>query len=232
MKRKIVIALMLASIAAFGVSGCAFKIGNIAGNDTEIEEEDPDRDDDTDDEDEDEDEDESEERDESEDPKESDDEKPEKPEEPEKPEVQREEGYEEGNIIPDFEFYDENGKKHTISEFRGQAVYINFFTTWCTYCFYELPDMEEVNDKYSGDVQFIMIDLDEGPDLGTQYAKDYDVTIPIYYVDGWEIDGLEINAVPLSIVIDGNGVVCGNQLGQASYDWMEDTVEDAINSAK
>ena len=235
MKRKIVIALMLAALAAFGISGCALNIGNILGNDTVTEEEDTDRDDDEDDEDEDEDEDEEsedekpEDRDEPEDPK---DEKPEKPEAPEEPEVQRETGYEEGNIIPDFEFYDENGKKHTISEFRGQAVYINFFTTWCTYCFYELPDMEEVNDKYSDDVVFIMIDLDEGPKLGTQYAEDYDVTIPIYYVDGWEIDGLEIDAVPLSIVIDGNGVVYGNQLGQASYNWMDNTVEDAINSTK
>ncbi len=234
MKRKIVIALMLA-LALVGVTGCAFNIGNLVGNNTEIEEEDTDRDDDEDDEDsDDEDEDKDsedekhEDKDESEESEKPEDEKPEKPEEPE---VQREEGYEEGNVIPDFEFYDEDGKKHTISEFRGQAVYINFFTTWCTYCFYELPDMEEVNDKYD-DVVFIMIDLDEGPKLGMQYADDYDVTIPIYYVDGWEIDGLEINAVPLSIVIDGNGVVYGNQLGQASYDWMEDTVNAAIESTK
>ena len=151
---------------------------------------------------------------------------------PEKPDVSRETGYEEGNLIPDFTFYDEDGKYHSISEFRGQAVYINFFTTWCTYCFYELPDMEDVNDKYSDDAVFIMIDLQEGPELGTQYAEDYDVTIPIYYVDSWKIEGLEINAVPLSIVIDANGVVYGNCLGQASYDWMDDTVNDAIDSAK
>ena len=82
------------------------------------------------------------------------------------------------------------------------------------------------------DAAFIMIDLDEGPQLGLQYAEDYDVTIPIYYVDGWEIEGMELEAVPLSIVIDSEGVVCGNCLGQASYDWMNDTVNDAINSAK
>ena len=152
-----------------------------------------------------------------------------KPEENEKP---LSVGYEVGEQVPDFEFYDEDGKYHSISEFRGKPVYINFFTTWCTYCFYELPDMEEIYDKNDGDVVFIMIDLDEGPELGVQYAEDYDVTIPIYYVDGWEIEGLELEAVPLSIVIDGNGVVCGNQLGQASYSWMENTVNDAIASTK
>ena len=156
-------------------------------------------------------------------------EEPEPSEEPEKPLAV---GYEVGEQVPDFEFYDAEGNRHTISEFRGKAVYINFFTTWCTYCFYELPDMEDVYDKYSDDVVFIMIDLAEGPELGLQYADDYDVTIPIYYVDDWEIDGLSIDAVPLSIVIDGNGVVYGNQLGQASYDWMDDTVNDAIESTK
>ena len=233
MKRKIVIALMLSVMALVTVTGCSFN----AGNDTETETEDTGRnDDESEDEDEDEEsEDKDSEDEKSEDEKESDSEeseKPEKPEESEKPEKPLQVGYEVGEQVPDFEFYDAKGNRHTISEFRGKAVYINFFTTWCTYCFYELPDMEDVYDKYSDDVEFIMIDLAEGPELGLQYADDYDVTIPIYYVDDWEIDGLSIDAVPLSIVIDGNGVVYGNQLGQASYDWMDDTVNDAIESTK
>lgn len=233
MKRKIVIALMLSVMALVTVTGCSFN----TGNDTETETEDTVRDDDeSEDEDEDEEsEDKDSEDEKSEDEKESDSEeseKPEKPEETEKPEKPLQVGYEVGEQVPDFEFYDAKGNRHTISEFRGKAVYINFFTTWCTYCFYELPDMEDVYDKYSDDVVFIMIDLAEGPELGLQYADDYDVTIPIYYVDDWEIDGLSIDAVPLSIVIDGNGVVYGNQLGQASYDWMDDTVNDAIESTK
>jgi len=233
MKRKALIALMLIIYALVTVTGCSFN----AGNDTETETEDTGRDDDeSEDEDEDEEsEDKDSEDEKSEDEKESDSEeseKPEKPEESEKPEKPLQVGYEVGEQVPDFEFYDADGNLHSISEFRGKAVYINFFTTWCTYCFYELPDMEEVYDIYSDDAVFIMIDLDEGPELGQQYAKDYDVSIPIYYVDDWKIAGLSIDAVPLSIVINGEGVVYGNQLGQASYDWMEDSVKDAIDSVK
>ena len=231
MKRKILIAMMLTVSVLISLNGCAFNIGN----NTEIEEEENDRGDDSDDEDDEDDEDaEDEDAEDEDDKKEADadeDEEPE-PEESEKPEKPLPVGYEVGEQVPDFEFYDAKGNRHTISEFRGKAVYINFFTTWCTYCFYELPDMEDVYDKYSDDVVFIMIDLAEGPELGLQYADDYDVTIPIYYVDDWGIEGLSIDAVPLSIVIDGNGVVYGNQLGQASYDWMDDTVYDAINSSK
>ena len=76
-----------------------------------------------------------------------------------------------------------------------------------------------------------MIDLDEGPELGLQYAEDYDVDLPIYYIDGWDLEGgLSIEAVPLSIVIDRYGMVYGNHLGMAEYDWMHDTVEDAVNT--
>ena len=39
---------------------------------------------------------------------------------------------------------------------------------------------------------------------------------------------MEIEAVPLSIVIDKYGYVVGNCLGQASYDWMSDSVNKAI----
>jgi len=140
-------------------------------------------------------------------------------------------GYDEGQVIPDFTFYDASGKTYSISDFEGKTVYINFFTTWCTYCFYEIPDMQDIADEFDRDAVVIMIDLDEGPELGTQYAEDYDVDLPIYYVDGWELEGgLYLEAVPLSIVIDRYGVVYGNHLGQADHDWMYDAMEDAVNS--
>lgn len=140
-------------------------------------------------------------------------------------------GYEAGNMIYDFTFYDADGNYHSISEFQGKAVYINFFTTWCTYCFYELPDMQDVSGEFEGDAVVIMIDLGEGPELGLQYAEDYDVDLPIYYVDGWELEGgLTLEAVPLSIVIDKYGMVHGNHLGLAEYDWMYDTLEEAVNT--
>ena len=140
-------------------------------------------------------------------------------------------GYEVGEMISDFTFSDEDGNLYSISDFQGKAVYINFFTTWCTYCFYELPDMMDVSDEFAGDAVVIMIDLGEGPELGMQYAEDYDVDLPIYYVDGWELDGgLSIEAVPLSIVIDRYGMVHGNHLGMAEYDWMHDTMEEAVNT--
>ena len=134
-------------------------------------------------------------------------------------------------MIFDFTFYDEAGNLHSITEFQGQAVYINFFTTWCTYCFYEIPDMQDVAGEFDGDAVVIMIDLDEGPELGIQYAEDYDVDLPIYYIDGWELEGgLTLEAVPLSIVIDRYGMVHGNHLGLAEYDWMYDNLDQAVNT--
>ena len=141
-------------------------------------------------------------------------------------------GYEEGELVPDFSFYDEYGNMHSISEFRGRAVYINFFTTWCPYCYYELPDMQSLNDEYPDDATVILIDLAEGPELGKAYADEYDITMPIYYLDDWEADGLVIDAVPLSIIIDRYGVVMGNHLGMSEYEWMHDTVESAVNVSR
>lgn len=43
---------------------------------------------------------------------------------------------EEGNKIPpiDFTLYDQYGNKHTLSEYKGKTIFLNFWATWCPPC--------------------------------------------------------------------------------------------------
>ena len=42
----------------------------------------------------------------------------------------------------DFTFYDQYGQEHTLSEYKGKVVFLNFWATWCPPCQNEMPDIK------------------------------------------------------------------------------------------
>lgn len=48
-----------------------------------------------------------------------------------------------GNVVPDFDFIDFNGKRHTLAEFRGRAVLLDFWASWCGPCLADIPDLKK-----------------------------------------------------------------------------------------
>jgi peroxiredoxin len=47
-----------------------------------------------------------------------------------------------GTMAPDFAVPDADGNMHTLSEYRGQPVWINFWGSWCPPCRAEMPDTQ------------------------------------------------------------------------------------------
>src|SRR5438876_11634907 len=63
---------------------------------------------------------------------------------------------------PNFELKSLEGKTIRLSDFRGQAVLINFWATWCQPCKIEMPWFAELNLKYGPQgLQVIGIAMDD-----------------------------------------------------------------------
>jgi thiol-disulfide isomerase/thioredoxin len=60
----------------------------------------------------------------------------------------------------DFELRDLNGKLVRLSDFRGKVVLLNFWATWCTACLAEIPELIELQQKYSSRIIVCGISLD------------------------------------------------------------------------
>ncbi len=139
-------------------------------------------------------------------------------------------GHEKGQVIADFTFYDADGGDHHIIDFVGKPVYYNFFTSWCPYCSYEVPDMQKISEEYAAQgVKVVMIDVAETSAETDPYVQENNVDFPIYYVDDWVIAGWEMRGVPVSIVVDKYGVVQGFNEGMVDYNWMKKAVDKAVS---
>ncbi len=55
-----------------------------------------------------------------------------------------------GAKAPDFELYDSKGNLWRLSDLKGKVVFMNFWSTWCTVCKYEMQYKESLYEKMQG----------------------------------------------------------------------------------
>lgn len=68
-----------------------------------------------------------------------------------------------GDIAPDFDFVDINGKTHTLAELRGKVIYLDFWATWCGPCIQSMKLSAPLKEKFkdNDNVAFVYISTDQ-----------------------------------------------------------------------
>ena len=83
-------------------------------------------------------------------------------------------------IAPNFELVGLDEKYHTLEEYRGKFVLLNFWATWCHPCIEEMPSLEaafrELNNK---NFVVVAIHAGPGPEGINEFLKHNPVTFPI-----------------------------------------------------
>jgi thiol-disulfide isomerase/thioredoxin len=145
-----------------------------------------------------------------------------------------------GQIAPDFEVTDVDGKRHRLSDYRGQAVFINFWATWCVPCQAELPEIYALQKEYGDRLVTVEVDRGESPETAGNFLD----SVPrldggkgvSYTVDGLDptevvykrYETLAIQVTPISIFVDARGVVTQLYNGQLDRDRMREFIEAAL----
>jgi thiol-disulfide isomerase/thioredoxin len=64
----------------------------------------------------------------------------------------------------DFSLSTLDGRRVRLSDFRGKVVLLNFWTTWCTACVGEMPELIELQKRHHDQLVILGISLDSVPD--------------------------------------------------------------------
>jgi cytochrome c biogenesis protein CcmG/thiol:disulfide interchange protein DsbE len=146
-----------------------------------------------------------------------------------------------GKPAPAFTLEDLSGKKVSLASYKGKAVLINFWATWCGPCKIETPWLVELRDKYASQGFEILgisaddldhddkkLEANEKKDIAKS-AEQLKIDYPVL-IDGATLskpyDGLD--AMPTSYFVDRNGTVVAVQLGLTSKDDIEGNIKKAL----
>ena len=139
-----------------------------------------------------------------------------------------------GKAAPAFTLTTLDGKKVSLSDYKGRAVLVNFWATWCGPCKIEMPWFEEFEKQYAAqgfEILGVADDVDAGKDAIAKVAQKTGVTYPILLADGKVEKAYGgIDVLPMSFYVDRNGVVVEQTAGLGSKDEIEAHIKKAIAS--
>ncbi len=127
-----------------------------------------------------------------------------------------------GEPLPDFTLTDMQGNSHTLSDYRGKVVMVNFWATYCGPCIKEMPSMQRLKEKL-GDKPFAILAVDmaeEKADVNAFLNKhQIEVNFPILLnPEGDVVENWMITAVPTTFVIDPEGKIRYALFGGIEWD--------------
>ncbi len=125
-----------------------------------------------------------------------------------------------GDPAPDFSLVDRQGNTWTLSELKGQVVFINFWATWCSPCLKELPSMQTLFTRLPDD-KFKMLAVlnNDKPVLADFVANNNGITIPILD-DSQNLVGAQYNltGLPETFIVDKQGIIREKIIGAVQWD--------------
>jgi cytochrome c biogenesis protein CcmG/thiol:disulfide interchange protein DsbE len=122
-----------------------------------------------------------------------------------------------------------DGKKITLDDLRGKAVFLNFWASWCPPCRAEARDLEaawqKVKDK---NMVFIGVALQDTDANSLEFLKEFDITYP----NGKDESGkIAVDygtwGIPESFFIDPQGRITYKHVGGIRADMVLTKVEEA-----
>ncbi len=135
-----------------------------------------------------------------------------------------------GQPAPDFELKSMDGRTVRLSDYRGKAVLVNFWATWCEPCKIEMPWFVDLKKQYGPEGFEILgiADDDSGHDAIVKFSQEMGVNYVVLQGTDNVADQFGVEGLPTTFYIDRSGKVIDHTIGLVSHKEIEDDIKRAL----
>lgn len=137
-----------------------------------------------------------------------------------------------GQVAPDFTLKDLEGRTVRLSDYRGKAVVLNFWATWCPPCKTEMPWLVDLENKYRAEgLEIIGVALDEASkEEITKFAHEMRLNYSVVIGDDNTADAYgNVQMLPTTFYIDRNGKIVSRVVGLTGKGEIEESMKQALS---
>ena len=129
-----------------------------------------------------------------------------------------------------FVLKDMAGKKHTLSEYKGKWVIVNYWATWCPPCLEEVPDLVALYDsRKNKDLVILGVAFDyQSAKEVTDYVNDMLISYPIVLGDDDVMKQIGFSDVlPTSYIYNPRGELIKTKHGLVTKQYLDSLLKPA-----
>lgn len=142
----------------------------------------------------------------------------------------------------DFNLTDQYGNTHTLSQYKGKTIFLNFWGTWCPPCRAEMPDIQKLYEEFDQEGEDALVILGvAAPNLGKEKSEDgiktfleeNGYTYPVLMDTEVELfQTYGITSFPTTIMIDRDGNLFGYATGQLNEETMRSIIQQTMEGKR
>jgi thiol-disulfide isomerase/thioredoxin len=109
-----------------------------------------------------------------------------------------------------------DGSSFALASEKGNVVFLNLWATWCGPCRFEIPELEQLHQKYQGrGFKVVGVSVDEGaPQAVKEFVVEQKMTYPVVLdPDGKLAVLLRTTILPTSVIVDRQGKIVWKKYG-------------------
>jgi tetratricopeptide (TPR) repeat protein len=135
-------------------------------------------------------------------------------------------------FAPEFSFVALDDRSISLQELKGKTILIDFWGTWCPPCIKATPDLVGLAKRFAArDFILIGISSDKTRQVVEDYVKTTKITWPQYVdLDRKLHRAYGVTGFPMYVIVDGDGVVRGRQVGhsQQIMMWLRSAITETL----
>lgn len=130
-----------------------------------------------------------------------------------------------GKPAPPFDLVSLDGRQTHLADFRGKAVMVNFWATWCAPCRKEMPLFEARYRQHKSNLVVIGINLGEEQTQVKGFVDEFGLTFPVLIETKGKVSSdYNVSGYPATFFIDEEGILNSFHIGEINSTQLDEAL--------